>query len=221
MKQNAISAAAKLQRRADFLAAARQLFLQHQALPAVADIASHTGLAKGTVYRYFQSKEHIFIALLSEDFSGLFAQLDVLIRQLPPPLTQAASAFANGYLSALRQSDTLLPLLSLLNAVLEQNLPQQQLLVFKQQLAQALDTLGAQLALQFSQLSPGRASQLLLHSYALTLGLYQSTHLPVSIRQLLQQQGLTQLQRDFDTELLTAITQLWLGASRQVPATLT
>ncbi|MDX5405856.1 MAG: TetR family transcriptional regulator [Chromatiaceae bacterium] len=213
MKQNAISPEAKAQRRADFLSSARSLFLQQQRLPAVADIAADTGLAKGTVYRYFQSKEQIFLALLSDDFSSLFNQLEAVIAALPQPLNDAAEPFAKHYLRLLQQSDSLLPLLALLNAVLEQNLPQPQLLAFKQQLAQALDSLGAQLATRFSELTPASASQLLLHSYALTLGLYQSTRLPASVQQLLQQQGLSQLQRDFAIELHQALTALWRGVA--------
>lgn len=213
MKQNAISPEAKAQRRADFLRSARTLFLSQQRLPAVADIAADTGLAKGTVYRYFQSKEQIFLALLSDDFAALFSQLEAVIAKLATPLSAAAGPFAKQYLQLLQQSDSLLPLLALLNAVLEQNLPQQQLLAFKQQLAQALDSLGVQLAARFTELTPVSASQLLLHSYALTLGLYQSTHLPASVQQLLQQQGLNQLQRDFASELTQALAALWRGAS--------
>ena len=103
MKQNAITAEAKTQRRADFLASARRLFIQRQALPAVADIAQDTGLAKGTVYRYFQSKEQIFLALLAEDFTGLFSALEPLITQLPQPLSEAAEPFAQRYLNLLQQ----------------------------------------------------------------------------------------------------------------------
>ncbi len=213
MKHNAISPEAKAQRRADFLCSARSLFLQQHRLPAVADIAADTGLAKGTVYRYFQSKEQIFLALLSEDFTALFAGLESVINRLPVPLSAAAGPFAKQYLQLLQQSDSLLPLLALLNAVLEQNLPQQELLAFKQQLAQALDSLGAQLAGRFTGLTPASASQLLLHSYALTLGLYQSTRLPASVQQLLQQQGLVALQRDFASELQQALSALWRGAA--------
>ncbi|MDP2717017.1 TetR family transcriptional regulator [Rheinheimera sp.] len=215
MKQNAISAEAKQQRRADFIASARRLFLQQQRLPAVADIAADTGLAKGTVYRYFQSKEQIFLALLTQDFAELFTALERLIEQLPQPLSEAAEPFADGYLKLLQQSATLLPLLALLNAVLEQNLPQPQLLAFKQQLAQALDTLGGKLAVRFTQLSPASASQLLLHSYALTLGLYQSTQLPAAVQTLLQQAGLAQLQWDFTAELTAALCRLWWGAAQE------
>ena len=211
MKQNAITAEAKAQRRADFLRSARALFLQQQRLPAVADIAADTGLAKGTVYRYFQSKEQIFLALLSEDFAALFSQLETVVAALPQPFVAAAEPFAKGYLRLLQQSDSLLPLLALLNAVLEQNLPQPQLLAFKQQLAQALDTLGAQLAKRFTELTATGASQLLLNSYALTLGLYQSTRLPPAVLALLQQAGLSQLQRDFNTELHYALIALWRG----------
>ena len=213
MKQNATTAEAKAQRRADFLRSARALFLQQRRLPAVADIAADTGLAKGTVYRYFQSKEQIFLALLSEDFAALFSQLETVVATLPQPFAAAAQPFAKSYLRLLLQSDSLLPLLALLNAVLEQNLPQPQLLAFKQQLAQALDGLGTRLAQRFTELTATGASQLLLHSYALTLGLYQSTCLPPAVLALVQQAGLSQLQRDFAAELQHALIALWRGAA--------
>lgn len=211
MKQNAITAEAKAQRRADFLRSARKLFLQQQRLPAVADIAFDTGLAKGTVYRYFQSKEQIFIALLSDDFSMLFSDLAKLIDALPAQPQDAADQFAAGYTALLLQSDSLLPLMSMLTAVLEHKLPQTELLTFKQQLADALQALGQRLALQLNSLTAQQAGQLLLHSYSLTLGLYQATSLPDAVQQMLHQAGLQTLQRDFAIELPAALSALWRG----------
>ena len=65
MKQNAITAEAKAQRRADFLRSARALFLQQQRLPAVADIAADTGLAKGNSRIRFPRRLSLLLKLLS------------------------------------------------------------------------------------------------------------------------------------------------------------
>lgn len=213
MKQNAMTEEAKLQRRQAFIASAQRLFLQQQRLPAVADIAADTGLAKGTVYRYFRSKEEIFFALLQEDFARVFQQLQLEITRLPQDATQAAQQFAVVYSQLLANIPTLLPLASMLNAVLEHKLPTAVLQQFKQLLAGALDALGALLASHFSQLSAQQGASLLLHNYALTLGLWQTLQYPPAVQALLRQDpSLASLQRDFTTELIAAIRTQWLGA---------
>jgi AcrR family transcriptional regulator len=215
MKQNAMTDSAKLQRRDAFIASARQLFSLHQRLPAVADIAADTGLAKGTVYRYFRSKEEIFIALLQADFTALFTPLAQVIAGLPDDVEQAATLFTQAYTRQLQQLPTLLPLAAMLNAVLEHKLPTGVLKQFKQLLADALTQLGQVLASRISAVSATQASNLLLHTYALTLGLWQTLQYPPAVQALLQQAPeLQSLQRDFTTELSTAIRQQWLGALR-------
>lgn len=213
MKQNAMTEQAKLARREAFIATARRLYLQQQRLPNVADIAAEAGLAKGTVYRYFRSKEEIFIALLQDDFSALFAPLSRVIAGLPDHAEQAATGFARAYSQQLQQLPTLLPLAAMLNAVLEHKLPTPVLKQFKQLLAGALTQLGQLLASRVSGITAAQGSSLLLHSYALTLGLWQTLHYPPAVQLLLQQEPeLQMLQRDFATELTTAIRQQWLGA---------
>lgn len=215
MKQNAMTEQAKLQRRDAFIAAARRRFLQQQCLPAVADIAHDTGLAKGTIYRYFRSKEEIFIAMLQADFSHLFGELAKVITSLPGDTEHAASAFARSYTEQVQKLPTLLPLAAMLSAVLERNLPPEVLKQFKQLLAGALQQLGQLLASRISRLNNAAGSTLLLHTYALTLGLWQTLQYPLPVQQLLQQTPeLHNLQRDFATELTAAIRQLWLGALR-------
>ena len=215
MKQNAMTDAAKLQRRQDFIIAAHRLFLQQQRLPAVADIAADTGLAKGTVYRYFRSKEEIFIALLQAEFATLFDALSDIISALPAAPDKAAAGFASAYCQQLQQLPALLPLAAMLNAVLEHKLALPVLKQFKQMLAGALTQLGQLLAAKIKVISAEQAADLLLHSYGLTLGLWQTLQYPPAVQALLQQEPeLQSLQRDFATELAQAINRLWLGALR-------
>lgn len=213
MKQNAMTDAAKLQRRQDFIIAAQRLFLQQQRLPAVADIAADTGLAKGTVYRYFRSKEEIFIALLQAEFATLFSALHDIISALPAAPDKAATRFATAYCQQLQQLPALLPLAAMLNAVLEHKLALPVLKQFKQMLAGALTQLGQLLAAKVKVVSAEQSADLLLRSYALTLGLWQTLQYPPAVQALLQQEPeLQSLQRDFNAELTQAISQLWSGA---------
>lgn len=215
MKHNAITEQDKQARRAVFIATARQLFLAQQRLPNVADIAAAAGLAKGTVYRYFRSKDEIFIALLQDDFAALFRVLAAAMPQLPRDNTAAAQAFAAVFSQQIQQQPTLLPLAAMLNAVLEHNLPLAVLKQFKLMLSQGLQQLGQAVASQVGAINAAAATQLLLHSYGLTLGLWQTLQYPPAVQTLLQSSPeLSNLQRDFNTELTAAITQLWLGAWR-------
>ncbi|WP_297924663.1 TetR/AcrR family transcriptional regulator [uncultured Agitococcus sp.] len=93
MARNAMTDADKLLRRADFINAAHQLFREQKILPSVADIAKSAGLAKGTVYLYFKTKEEIFIALLEDDFAKLLQKLSIIIQQLPLNGVKAAEFF--------------------------------------------------------------------------------------------------------------------------------
>ena len=213
MKHNAITEQDKLARRAAFIATARCLFLAQQRLPNVADIAAEAGLAKGTVYRYFRSKDEIFIALLQDDFAELFSALAAAIPQLPKANAEAATAFARVFSQQLQQRPTLLPLAAMVNAVLEHNLPLAVLKQFKQMLSDGLQQLGQLIASHIGSINESAAAQLLLHSYGLTLGLWQALQYPPSVQALLQSSPeLSNLQRDFNTELAAAIAQLWRGA---------
>lgn len=213
MKHNAITEQDKLARRTAFIVTARQLFLAQQRLPNVADIAAEAGLAKGTVYRYFRSKDEIFIALLQDDFAELFRALAAAISQLPKQNAAAATAFASLFSQQLQQRPTLLPLAAMLNAVLEHNLSLTVLKQFKQMLSDGLQQLGQLVASHIGSINETAAAQLLLHSYGLTLGLWQALQYPPSVQALLESSPeLSNLQRDFTTELTAAIAQLWRGA---------
>lgn len=61
-------------RRADILQAARAAFEQHgYTQTRIADIATRAGVAPGTIYLYFESKEAIVLALAEQFFTGLAA----------------------------------------------------------------------------------------------------------------------------------------------------
>lgn len=218
MARNAMTDADKLLRRADFINAAHQLFREQKILPSVADIAKSAGLAKGTVYLYFKTKEEIFIALLEDDFAKLFQKLPIIIQQLPLNGLKAAEFFAKEYSQLIKELPDLLPLASISNGVLEQNLPIESMVRFKLFLASSLQEFGYVIEQKFS-LKPNEGSGLLLRSYALTLGLWQSLAYPNALINALSPEIIKILKRDFNDELEQAIYQLWQGCLQ--PSTMT
>ncbi|MCE5327752.1 MAG: TetR/AcrR family transcriptional regulator [Planctomycetaceae bacterium] len=67
-------------RRADILAAAGKAFDAHGYAGTTMDqIASQAGVAKGSLYNYFQSKQDLFLALFKESIASVQQQTDELI----------------------------------------------------------------------------------------------------------------------------------------------
>jgi AcrR family transcriptional regulator len=198
-------------RRRVLLDAARRLYRERRALPPVADIASAAGLAKGTVYLYFRTKEEIFVALLEDAFTQLFHALGPLLDGLPRGGTGVADVFAAGFGRLVADSGDLLPLAALTNAILEQNLPVEPMLRFKRVLAGGIGTAGARLEAHTGLSPAGTGETLLLHTYALTLGLWQALAYPPALQSLLREPELRGLDRQFGTELERAVAALWRG----------
>jgi AcrR family transcriptional regulator len=218
MARPALNDDERAQRRSQLLAAAHQLYRSQHALPTVAEIAQAAGVAKGSVYLSFRTKEAIFIALLEDNFAQLLARMLPLLQQLPTAPDAAAHAFASAYAEQLGDLPDLLPLAAMTNAVLERNLPLQAMVDFKIRLTQGLTLAGTQLEQHLGGLLPaGGGADLLRRTWALTLGLWQSLDCPPAIKpQLvasLDARGMPHvLERDFTTELSTTVRQLWRGA---------
>lgn len=164
------------------------------------------------MYRYFRSKEEIFVALLEDDFAKLFAALEPILDDLPQAPAEAASRFARRYARAILALPDLLPLASLANGVLEQNLPIGPMRRFKTLLAAGLVQSGKRIEQRFAPLPRGHGATLLLQTYALTLGLWQALDYPAPLRELLREPELKILDRRFPAELESAVHRLWLGA---------
>ncbi len=212
MGLNAMTDEDKERRRRALLDAAHCLFRERKDLSPVAEIAGAAGLAKGTVYLYFKSKEEIFIALLEDEFAKLFEALADILAELPTKPRDASRQFARAYSERVLVQEDLLPLASLANGVLEQNLPVDVMRRFKAMLATGLTTAGRQLEMHFAELEPGDGITLLLQTYALTLGLWQALDYPHTLRALLNEAALKPLDRHFAVELEAGIHTLWLGA---------
>src|SRR6478609_11225645 len=80
IKQRAILDEDKQLRRQAILAAAATELLQHpERLAAVEEVARQAGLAKGTMYLYFTTKEEIYLALHEQQSRQFFDTLEALL----------------------------------------------------------------------------------------------------------------------------------------------
>jgi AcrR family transcriptional regulator len=208
-RTRAITEEAKSRRRASILSAAAKLFATREFdVISVDDIASRAGLAKGTVYLYFGTKEALFLALVA-------VQLESWMNEAAPGLRKVKSspaAAAAFVASTLNQRPALIRLIALLHAVLERNTEEAHLRDFKSRLLQ-ITTQSGELFENVLGLAPGVGSRLTLWMHAMIVGLSQMTATSPTLSAVLaKDDSLAPLRLNFRAELQAALTTLFIGA---------
>jgi len=171
IRQRAIHAEHKQERHDALLDAALALLAQApDRVPSVADVADAAGLAKGTVYLYFPSKEELLLALHERNMHGFFAALTALVEGPGPVTLEAMIALTQRHLIA---PPLLLQLAARCFGMMAQDIPAAAVAEYRQRVSDRLLRAGAGLERHFPELGPGSGARLLRHSYALIIGLWQ------------------------------------------------
>lgn len=101
----------KERRRAEILDAATTVFAKHGFAAAdVQEIANKTGVGKGTVYRYFPSKEALFLAAVDHGMRNLKKAVDAAATEAEHPLERIAQG-VRGYLTFFDKNPKIVELL--------------------------------------------------------------------------------------------------------------
>ena len=199
-------------RRDAILAAALTLFLDDtRRLPSVAAIAAKAGLAKGTVYLYFATKEEIFAGLLSKEWTTFLATIEEGVAEAAGREDAVVARFIDRSVAFLASHPYFMRLDSLGYGQLEASLPPDGFWAFKESFSATLVQTGRSLDRVLS-LDTGKGLQLLLRSYALARGLFQTLDFPDHIRNDARFGKHPLAHVDFTTELRTALTEYCHGA---------
>ncbi|RKG67942.1 TetR/AcrR family transcriptional regulator [Corallococcus sp. CA054B] len=196
-------------RRRELLDAARALFEATSfAEVKMADVAARTGLAKGTVFLYFPTKEALFLALLDDLLAAWFAKLN---GRLAEAGTWTGHQLARAVAESLEGEETFTRLLARAQTVLEQNVAVAQAQAFKERVLVSMGTTAALLQARLPFLTPESAVQLIRHVHALMTGLRQMADIAPVAREVLTLPHMAPLRVDFTAELTAAITTLLRG----------
>ncbi len=220
IRQRAIQAEDKQERHDAILDAAERLLLRAPDRVAnVAEVADEAGLAKGTVYLYFPSKEELLLAVHERNIDAFFSALIARMQSEAPAAIDDVLLLTHRYLV---EPPLFLPLASRCFGLMGQSIAPEAGQEFKQRMAIRLQTAGAGLERHFPELEPGRGVALLHYSYALIIGLWQMS--PAA-----QGQGAACPMADsvspvfsysYPDELDRALRALWEGTvSRPMPTT--
>lgn len=191
----------KALRREDLLNAAAQAFdaLDYDAI-TMASVAGRAGVAKGTAYLYFNTKEELFLAVMQADMVGWFDAFDAFLAR-PVPADRVA-ALVEGLAVTLEQRPRLLRLIGLAHAVLERNVNDEVAQRFKRLLAQRVAVSGGAVERWLGWPADGSGSRLLLWSYAAVIGLQQLAEPAAAIRRVIDADpSLVVFKVDFGREL--------------------
>jgi len=210
--RRAVGAGDKVERRAAIVRAAEALLHRDPAARfSVEALARRAGLAKGTVYLYFGSREEVLLALHEQQLHALF---DVLEGALARPRARARSVVRAG-LSHHAAHPEFYPLAANCRSMLDTNVRAQAALAFHVAIAKRLGAMGKRVEALYPGLKRGEGAALLTNSYALMIGLWQQVDVPADLREAMQRDDLRILRIDFEKQLERALLDLWEAAERR------
>jgi AcrR family transcriptional regulator len=201
----------KLERRKEILDAAHRLFADRpDGLPSMDELALAAGVAKGTLYLYFPSKEEVLVDLHQRYLHEFFDRLTGLLESKADFTLEDFLALTRG---EVLEHPTRLSLASLAVGLSERNIPPEAALRFKMVLGKRLIDVGERLGRAFG-LDPEQCTRLLNVSYGLILGLWQLKGCMGSARyqHLLEPEIARAFVTEYPTETLGALRTLWSGA---------
>jgi AcrR family transcriptional regulator len=171
IRQRALLAEDKQERHNAILDAAERLLRRSpERVANVSEVADEAGLAKGTVYLYFPSKEELLLALHERHVAEFFAALGELLARSKTITFDEILAITGAHMV---EQPTFLPLAARCFGIMGTQVPLDTAVAFKGRMAARMREAAAGLERHFPELPPGGGVPLLRHSYALILGLWQ------------------------------------------------
>jgi AcrR family transcriptional regulator len=206
--KRAVGVSEKEERRQAILARAEDLFRERDFEEIrMSDIAASLGLAKGTLYLYFPSKESLFMTLLGALLDEAFGSLATMDASGGDAIESVARAISSGM-----AADPVLPrLLAELHVVLERNAPYEDALAFKRRLAASIGAAGAGLAAAVPPLTEDDGVRFILYVYAQVVGLVGQSELSPFMRRVCAEPGLGLFKLDFEESVRDSARALLAG----------
>lgn len=168
-------------------------------------IAAEANFTRSNLYKYFSTKEEIFLELLGQDFVHFRKSL---ARALRAGKVSSVSQCATVWARTLIKHERLLKLFSILYTSLERNASLESLTKFKKTAKEELTALAGLLSDIFPNLPPEKTVQFLHLHAALAIGLYPMGHLTERQKQAMEQAGFEHQCIDFPEHLRHGIESL-------------
>lgn len=183
---------------------------------SMARIAADAGVAKGTLYLYFRSKEELFLALYEQELDDWFAEVDAALSG------QKGAGSIEGLLQLISESiarrPAFLRLIAILHTVLERNVDHATALRVKTRLREHVLHTGALLERNLPFLLPRQGAELLVKTDALIIGLQHLSEPSDVLRQVLATPDMALFRVNLEEQLLNTLRTLLMGLAYEARA---
>ena len=215
--QRARAPAEKQARREAILAAAADLF-DEEGLAGVSlnGIAREVGLAKSNLYRYFESREEIFLHLLQADQQAWIAEVE---RALAPLAGSGRpQAVATALAESLAARPRLCSLMASVTSVLERNLSADAVLAYKSSTLTWVLRLANALQVALPGLTPDDTFVVLRTLYSLVAGLWPAANPPPAVAEALERLAMPEMCVEFERDVAACLAATLVGLTPSTPA---
>lgn len=208
----------KLERRNSILRTAWRMYTREPSFSGftMAALAKEAGLAKGTPYLYFRTKEALFLTLLESGFDAWFDVIDTRLDAREGDWTPGDAAEL--VVRSLRGRETLARLLSIQPAIVEHNVEFEAALRFKRHVMRRMEVTGHRLERRLPWLRAGEGARFLVHLHALVIGVWQLAEPSPVIRRVMETPELHPARVSFEEDLRFLAATLLRGMQAQAEA---
>jgi AcrR family transcriptional regulator len=210
MRRRARNEDDKRERRAALVAAALATFDEtpYEAV-TMTSVAERAGLAKGTLYLYFGTKQDLFLSVVEDRLGDWFGALDAWLADSAAPV--GPDELSDFVAASLSSRTALVRLLAILHTTLESNVEQERARDFKQFLLAHMTTSATLLERRVPALRPGDGARFLLRLDALVIGLWHLADPASPMCAVLEEPGMEPFVVDFAAELAAMVRALLAG----------
>lgn len=162
-------------------------------------IAREVGLSKGNLYRYFESREAIYLHVLLEDYE---AWVERVVEALEPSAgSDDAAAAVHTLVHELVQRPRLLTLTPFVSCIFEHNVPAEVVIWFQGSMAELSNRVTHQLQATLPSLTPGGIERFMVAFHHLVNGIAPTANPPRAVRDALQHRAPAETSTNFASEL--------------------
>jgi AcrR family transcriptional regulator len=194
----------KEERRAHLLETARAALRGGMELSELGlnELARQAQMTKSNVYRYFENREELLLALLEEE-SALW-QSDLVARLAAMPQATAQQV-AQAFAGASAAYPLMCRLLSILPSIIEHNVSAERMATFKSSVVALMGDVAQQLHRCMPSLPVAAYVAFIRQAMALMIGLWPLSHPRDALAQVLSAPELQPLRYEFETDLAAGL----------------
>ena len=192
---------AQIEQRKEAILRTALLLFQRNGLENVSltDIARDVGLAKSNIYRYFESREHIYLIVLQRLAARFEQRLYPTLEKLngKGSVTKVATIITEAYIDSPEYGE----LITVVNSVLEKRLTPQLVINFRSVFLERRKRMAAVLASALPPVTAGRMLPFTLHIFLHVPGLWTFCYPRMDSEKLLIEPKYRHLKLDFRQEM--------------------